>query len=104
MEKPSLAEAGLMEEPVQALHARLAQLLADWPEHPILSKLLALCDRLLGAPHCPPISAAACSSLLQPFLPGFFCCSATGGLLRKCTVDAKDAKAGAHLAVRRTHL
>ncbi len=49
MEKPSVAEAGLMEEPVQALRARLSQLLEDWPEHPILSQLLILCDRLLGA-------------------------------------------------------
>ena len=49
MEKASVAEASLMEEPVQALRARLNQLLDDWPEHPILSQLLILCDRLLGA-------------------------------------------------------
>ncbi len=53
MEKPSLAEAGLMEEPVQALRARLEQLMADWPDHPILCQLLVLCDRLVGAPLHP---------------------------------------------------
>ena len=65
MEKPSLAEAGLMEEPVQALRARLAQLLADWPDHPILAQLLVLCDRLLGDHHTPFYSACLyCYSLI----------------------------------------
>lgn len=48
MEAPSLAEAGLLEEPVQALAARLQELLDEWPEHPILSQLLLLCERLTG--------------------------------------------------------
>ena len=49
MEAPAPAEAGLLEAPVQALEDRLQQLLADWPEHPILSQLAALCQRLTGA-------------------------------------------------------
>lgn len=49
MEAPAPAEAGLLEAPVQALEDRLQQLLADWPEHPILSQLATLCQRLTGA-------------------------------------------------------
>lgn len=63
MEKPSLAEAGLLEEPVAALRARLAQLLEDWPDHPILSQLVALCDRLTGAPRTPHRAAALSQEL-----------------------------------------
>ncbi len=48
MEKACVAEAGLLDEPVRALVARLRQLLEDWPEHPILTQLLNLCDRLTG--------------------------------------------------------
>jgi hypothetical protein len=48
MEAPSPVEAALLQEPVQALAARLGQLLAEWPEHPILSQLLSLSARLTG--------------------------------------------------------
>lgn len=48
MEKQSVPEAGLLDEPVRALTERLRQLLEDWPEHPILTQLLNLCDRLTG--------------------------------------------------------
>ena len=43
-----MPEAGLLDEPVQAMQERLTQLLADWPENPILMQLLALCQRLAG--------------------------------------------------------
>ena len=43
-----MPEAGLLEEPLQAMQERLTQLLADWPENPILMQLLALCHRLAG--------------------------------------------------------
>ena len=48
-----MPEVGLLEEPLQAMQERLTQLLADWPENPILMQLLALCQRLAGEslPH-----------------------------------------------------
>jgi hypothetical protein len=48
MEKASVAEAGLLDEPVQLLRERLMQLLDEWPEHPILTQLVNLCNRLTG--------------------------------------------------------
>ena len=50
LQGPVVEEAALLAAPVRAVAARLAQLLADWPEHPILEQLAAICGRLLGAP------------------------------------------------------
>ena len=53
MEKPCMPEAGLLDEPLQAMQDRLHQLLAEWPENPILTQLLVLCQRLTGkTPRC----------------------------------------------------
>ena len=49
MQMPSPAEADLLQAPLAALQARLASLLADWPDHPVLSQLHAIAERLLGA-------------------------------------------------------
>ena len=43
-----MEEAALLQAPVSALRARLAQLLLEWPEHPVLLQLHAICDRLTG--------------------------------------------------------
>ena len=62
MEKPCMPEAGLLDEPLQAMQdPRLRQLLADWPENPILTQLLVLCQRLTGEPLCLPSRALLCS-------------------------------------------
>ena len=60
-----MPEVGLLEEPLQAMQERLTQLLADWPENPILMQLLALCQRLAGEsqPHpCALGGSPACAS------------------------------------------
>lgn len=44
-----------MESPVAGMRARLAGLLAEWPEHPVLLQLDALCARLLGMPADTPV-------------------------------------------------
>ena len=43
-----MSEVGLLDDPIQAMQTRLQQLLADWPENPILTQLLVLCQRLTG--------------------------------------------------------
>ena len=43
-----MPEVGLLDDPIQAMQTRLQQLLADWPENPILTQLLILCQRLTG--------------------------------------------------------
>jgi hypothetical protein len=45
---PVVEEAALLAAPVLGVRDRLAALLAEWPEHPILAQLTAICDRLLG--------------------------------------------------------
>ena len=47
-----MPEAGLLDEPLQAMQDRLHQLLAEWPENPILTQLLVLCQRLTGEKPC----------------------------------------------------
>ena len=59
MEEPCGAETGLLDEPLQGLQGRLGQLLADWPDNPILTQLLALCARLAG-------EASACNCAHTP--------------------------------------
>ena len=48
MAEACAAETGLLDEPLQGMQGRLGQLLADWPDNPILTQLLALCARLAG--------------------------------------------------------
>lgn len=38
------------QEPVRAMSRRLVTLLAEFPEHPVLSQLMAICSRCLGLP------------------------------------------------------
>ena len=44
-------EAVLLQGPVRGVRARLAELLAEWPDHPLLTQLAAIADRLLGEPR-----------------------------------------------------
>lgn len=37
---------------------RLHELLVDWPEHPLLEQLQAICKRILSLPACGPVKAA----------------------------------------------
>ena len=43
-----MEEAVLLQGPVRGVRARLAELLAEWPDHPLLTQLAAIADRLLG--------------------------------------------------------
>ena len=38
----------LLQGPVRAVRTRLTELLAEWPDHPLLAQLAAIADRLLG--------------------------------------------------------
>ena len=62
MEKPCMPEVSLLDEPLQAMQDRLRQLLADWPENPILTQLLVLCQRLTGGQLCLSSRLSLCSS------------------------------------------
>lgn len=53
IQQACVEEAALLQAPVAALKQRLQQLLDDWPEHPVLVQLVAICDRLTGALCCP---------------------------------------------------
>ena len=48
IQQACVEEAALLQGPVSALRVRLAQLLLEWPEHPVLLLLHAICDRLTG--------------------------------------------------------
>ena len=50
IQQACVEEAALLKGPVCSLKGRLAQLLAEWPEHPVLEQLSAICDRLTGKP------------------------------------------------------
>ena len=65
MDKPCMPEAGLLDEPLQAMQDRLHQLLAEWPENPILTQLLVLCQRLTGAPLSLPRSSDVLFAVIQ---------------------------------------
>ena len=58
-----MPEVGLLDEPLQAMQARLQQLLADWPENPILTQLLVLCQRLTGQRRCLSVSSLGDSTV-----------------------------------------
>lgn len=49
MQSAVISETALLVQPVSTMAARLAQLLEEWPDHPILLQLQAICHRLLGA-------------------------------------------------------
>ena len=48
IQQACVEEAALLAGPVCGLKARLGQLLDEWPEHPVLVQLSAICDRLTG--------------------------------------------------------
>ena len=49
IQQACVEEAALLQGPVSALKKRLHHLLQEWPEHPVLDQLLAICHRLTGA-------------------------------------------------------
>ena len=53
VQETQLAEMGLLEEPVFSMGQRVANLLAEWPDNPLLMQLKAICQRLLGMPLAP---------------------------------------------------
>ena len=60
------AEALLLGPPLSTLQGRLAELLHDWPDHPILMQLDALTSRILGAMPIARVHVTTCSrSLLK---------------------------------------
>ena len=48
IQAPNVEEARLLQSPVGATQKRLAELLEEWPEHPVLMQLDAICCRLQG--------------------------------------------------------
>lgn len=55
---PCVAELALLHEPVGAVSRRVASLLADYPDHPVLQQLAAIATRLLGLSLHTPIKTA----------------------------------------------
>jgi midasin len=47
-----------MLEPVKAVQARLDALLAEWPDHPLLTQLAGICARVLSLPLAAPLKQA----------------------------------------------
>ncbi|KAL0028971.1 hypothetical protein WJX77_009058 [Trebouxia sp. C0004] len=58
IQQACVEEAALLAGPVCSLKARLEQLLVEWPEHPVLVQLSAICDRLTGLSVQSPLKAA----------------------------------------------
>ena len=50
-------EMALIVPPVAAARRRLTHLLEEWPEHPLLTQLAQICDRMLALPLLGPIKA-----------------------------------------------
>lgn len=48
VQQPCVSELERLVHPVRDLQVRLAQLLEEWPENPLLEQLVAICNRLLG--------------------------------------------------------
>ena len=51
-------EMVLVVAPVAATRARIANLLSEWPDHPLLSQLAEICDRVLQLPLMSPLKQA----------------------------------------------
>ena len=51
-------EMHLVVAPVSATRERIARLLEEWPEHPLLSQLAEICDRVLALPLLSPLKQA----------------------------------------------
>ena len=47
----AIGEAALVIGPLAALQRRLQELLAEWPDNPLLMQLLAVCSRIQGRIH-----------------------------------------------------
>jgi len=50
-------EMALIVPPVAAARRRLTALLEEWPEHPLLTQLAEICDRMLGLPLLGPVKS-----------------------------------------------
>ena len=50
-------EMALLVPPVATARRRLAELLEEWPEHPLLTQLAQICDRMLSLPLLGPVKA-----------------------------------------------
>ena len=55
MQAATTEEAVLVQAPLRAVQARLADLLEEWPEHPVLTQLAAIAGRVLGMPVAAPL-------------------------------------------------
>jgi midasin len=59
MEAPAPSESALLLPAATALRARLGDLLAEWPDNPVLTRIDAVAARLLDLPATAPLRAAA---------------------------------------------
>ena len=50
-------EMALLVPPVAAIRRRLTTLLEEWPEHPLLTQLTQICDRMLALPLLGPVKS-----------------------------------------------
>jgi midasin len=48
----------LVVAPVAATRAKITALLVEWPDHPLLSQLAEICDRVLQLPLSSPLKQA----------------------------------------------
>ena len=64
----STPELELLIPPVQALQARLAELLEEWPDNPLLEQLKAICSRLLGMPLTEACMPSQTSKLCSQYI------------------------------------
>lgn len=51
-------EVVLLQDPIAGVARRLAQLLEEWPEHPVLDQLAQICARCLALPLTAPLKTA----------------------------------------------
>ena len=52
-----MEETALVQAPLEALLARLDELLEEWPDHPLLGQLRAICCRAMALPLDSPLKA-----------------------------------------------
>jgi midasin len=57
MQESRMEETALVQAPLEALSSRLDELLEEWPDHPLLGQLRAICGRVIALPLDSPLKA-----------------------------------------------
>ena len=97
-----------VQAPVGATQRRLQELLEEWPEHPLLVQLQAICNRIMSLPACGPLKSALTGvelllSRAQTWEEGAASHVSIAPQLAACAALARRWRAAQHEQRRRSH-